>query len=205
MRYRKLYDNHPMVYALAKYLALDVMQAEGEKNKENQQLMLFTVNLIGQSLSQGHVCVDLEYYSGTVALKDYAVDFTFPELTQWRAVLQQQKFISQNDISQGKGEQAYLHLNGNKLYLNKYADWERRLADQLLLRAKQTNAYSIESIQEKAAESTDSSQVDWQKIAVNNSVLAPMSIIVGGPGTGKTTTVARVVNKLLQVEGKETI
>lgn len=35
--------------------------------------------------------------------------------------------------------------------------------------------------------------IDWQKIAVLNSVLRQFSIISGGPGTGKTTTVAKLM------------
>jgi exodeoxyribonuclease V alpha subunit len=42
-------------------------------------------------------------------------------------------------------------------------------------------------------------QVDWQMVAAIQSVLHNFSIITGGPGTGKTTTVAKVLSILLTV------
>ena len=36
-------------------------------------------------------------------------------------------------------------------------------------------------------------QVDWQKVAVATAVKSPFSVITGGPGTGKTTTVTRLL------------
>ncbi len=203
MRYQKLYDNHPMAYALAKYLALELMPADSQKdkeiNKEKQELVLFSVNLIGHCLSQGHVCVDLEYYANIAALADYDVGFIFPDVAQWSAELQQYQFISTDEATEEQSQQAYLQLVGSRLYLTKYANWEKRLAEQLLLRSGKVSEHAIETKQDNA----EISQCDWQQVAVNNSVLSLMSIIVGGPGTGKTTTVAKVVSKLLQVEGSE--
>ena len=44
-------------------------------------------------------------------------------------------------------------------------------------------------------------QVDWQKVAVATAVKSPFSVITGGPGTGKTTTVTRLLCVLQELFG----
>jgi exodeoxyribonuclease V alpha subunit len=45
-------------------------------------------------------------------------------------------------------------------------------------------------------------QIDWQMVAAIQSVLHNFSIITGGPGTGKTTTVAKVLSILFTINPK---
>ncbi|MEY0604263.1 AAA family ATPase, partial [Providencia huaxiensis] len=47
-----------------------------------------------------------------------------------------------------------------------------------------------------------SDEIDWQKIAAAVAVTSKVSIISGGPGTGKTTTVARILAALIKLETK---
>lgn len=46
---------------------------------------------------------------------------------------------------------------------------------------------------------------DFQKIAVENALLNPIAIISGGPGTGKTTTVAKLLLALLKLYPEQTL
>jgi exodeoxyribonuclease V alpha subunit len=47
--------------------------------------------------------------------------------------------------------------------------------------------------------------VDWQRSAVENSIKHNFSIITGGPGTGKTTTVIKLLGALIALAGSENI
>ena len=45
----------------------------------------------------------------------------------------------------------------------------------------------------------DQHTVDWQKFAAANAILNPISVISGGPGTGKTTTVFKILQTLIDL------
>ncbi|MHC5224682.1 exodeoxyribonuclease V subunit alpha [Ignatzschineria sp. LJL83] len=45
----------------------------------------------------------------------------------------------------------------------------------------------------------DQQTVDWQKFAAANAILNPISVISGGPGTGKTTTVFKILQTLIDL------
>jgi len=47
-------------------------------------------------------------------------------------------------------------------------------------------------------------KTDWQKIAVINSIIRKFSIISGGPGTGKTTTVTKLLLASMLLQGRPT-
>ncbi|MCJ7596538.1 MAG: exodeoxyribonuclease V subunit alpha, partial [Desulfobacterales bacterium] len=51
--------------------------------------------------------------------------------------------------------------------------------------------------------SNASGEVDWQKVAVSTALLRKFTVISGGPGTGKTTTVAKIMALLLEQTGGE--
>jgi len=46
-------------------------------------------------------------------------------------------------------------------------------------------------------------EIDWQKIACALSVKSPLSVITGGPGTGKTYTVSRLIALASLIQGQE--
>ena len=46
-------------------------------------------------------------------------------------------------------------------------------------------------------------EIDWQKVAVAVAALNPISFITGGPGTGKTTTVVRLIALLQQMKRQQ--
>jgi len=97
---------------------------------------------------------------------------------------------------------APLKLEQNRLYLYRYWFYENRLAEQikgLLATAPPAsyepliNRYFIELIDE----------TDWQKEAAILSIKQPFSIITGGPGTGKTTTVVKILALLQELATTE--
>jgi exodeoxyribonuclease V alpha subunit len=92
-----------------------------------------------------------------------------------------------------------------RLYLHRYFAYERRLAARLLqcgpmdepatddpaLRAQ------LAALFEKNAARLGG-RPDWQKIAAALALLSRLTVISGGPGTGKTTTVVKLLACLLQ-------
>ncbi|MDK9793295.1 exodeoxyribonuclease V subunit alpha [Vibrio sp. D431a] len=58
-------------------------------------------------------------------------------------------------------------------------------------------AKSAEDLKKLSKLIPENSRLDWQKIAVASSLLKPLAIITGGPGTGKTTTVIKLLASMI--------
>ena len=90
-----------------------------------------------------------------------------------------------------------------RLYLHRYFDYEHRLArrlrrcgpaplaDESRLKARLDTLFAANAARLGGG-------VDWQKLAAANALLGRLTVISGGPGTGKTTTVVALLACLLE-------
>jgi exodeoxyribonuclease V alpha subunit len=88
------------------------------------------------------------------------------------------------------------------LYLRRYAGYEQRVGQSLLQRAGAAlpvpEAVAREWLDRFFAPHPEETHVtDWQKVACAVALRARLSVITGGPGTGKTYTAARLLALLL--------
>ncbi|AXY55592.1 exodeoxyribonuclease V subunit alpha [Acinetobacter chinensis] len=84
--------------------------------------------------------------------------------------------------------------DGERLYLYRYWSLEQQLSDQVLRLKQQTlEAVNIEAYQELLTD-------PFQRQALQMSVTQSLNIITGGPGTGKTYTLARIIAVLNQTQ-----
>jgi exodeoxyribonuclease V alpha subunit len=92
--------------------------------------------------------------------------------------------------------------SGGRLYLHRYFDYECRLARDLTRRLESQDATVGEDVKTRlnalfAANQPDDG-IDWQKVAAAMALLGRLTLISGGPGTGKTTTVVNLLACLLE-------
>ncbi|MFT4993728.1 MAG: exodeoxyribonuclease V alpha subunit [Paraglaciecola sp.] len=119
------------------------------------------------------------------------MDSLLQQLSQGHSVLQVR------DVNEGADKP--LVLDGGKLYLQRYWQYERELAGHILHKAANSMAIDIpmakmvldQLFTERLPNPAE--QPDWQKIAVAMAATQQFSVITGGPGTGKTTTVTRLM------------
>lgn len=106
----------------------------------------------------------------------------------------------------GPGDRVPLILDEeNRLYLYRYWAYERELADALLAMAADRPAgldpaQVREGITRLFGPETAEGP-DWQKIAAAAALWSRLCVVSGGPGTGKTTTVVKILALLLQQAG----
>ncbi len=104
-------------------------------------------------------------------------------------------------------------FDGRLLYTHRYWDYQARLAAALRRRSRSTGAAQLagaavdmerlrQALTALFPNAGADGAPDWQQVAAALTALRPLVLLTGGPGTGKTTTVARTLGALLhQVQG----
>ncbi|MGR9054219.1 MAG: exodeoxyribonuclease V subunit alpha, partial [Gammaproteobacteria bacterium] len=170
------------------------------------EAVLWAGALVSHQLDRGEVALDLEKLcrqpGPTLAIptddawrseheaagRELALFRTYDPET-WCAELLASKLVAP-----GAGNTP-LVLDGRKLYLRRYWHY-RQIADRGILRRLQPVRDDLpESFGKQAAALFGAApeQPDWQKIACVLAMRARFAIITGGPGTGKTTTLAKLL------------
>lgn len=90
-----------------------------------------------------------------------------------------------------------LVLDGGRLYLRRYWRDETLVAETIRTRAANVRDVDVADVKAKVdrlfASARSGESPDWQKLASAIALRGSVSIITGGPGTGKTYTVARLI------------
>lgn len=158
----------------------------------------FTVQLS----QEGHSCLPLSEYANKKLFEDTAdINITnalMPGLGEWRELLLASKLLGTS-----KDVVTPLTLDdGNRLYMSRNYDYETRLASQILQRVSR-NGYSASEIKPALSllfDGENGDEADWQKVAVAAAALKKICVISGGPGTGKTFTVVKIISLLQMLE-----
>jgi exodeoxyribonuclease V alpha subunit len=138
----------------------------------------------------GHVCVDLASVATNVVVEgEAAADLSslpWPEPSSWVAAVAGSPLV---------GEDRPLRLDGTRLYLDRYWREERQVAADLAARSSATVAGVDDALLAAGlARLFPGSATDGlQATAAATAVRRHLAVIAGGPGTGKTTTVAQVL------------
>jgi exodeoxyribonuclease V alpha subunit len=148
--------------------------------------------LVSRELTSGHICLNLRKPSSLSAPDEAGgVDWLkLPEYTVLR-----KRLLSSGMVSEASGELP-LVLEGERLYLQRYWKYEKRIADELLRRALAAPD-SFAGSGDYLDRLFPAEDEALQKLAAGRALSRSLSVISGGPGTGKTTTVARIIFLLL--------
>lgn len=150
--------------------------------------------VVSMATLDGSVCADLADVA--VALNDGSDTTTI-----------RQRLLDSGVTGQpeSRGAMPLIVDQGDRLYLHRYFDYECRLARRL---AERHSTQATTSLPATLAErlrslfaanrATQGETADWQQIAVAMALLGKVTIISGGPGTGKTTTVVSLLACLLE-------
>jgi exodeoxyribonuclease V alpha subunit len=158
--------------------------------------MLACAALCCQALARGDVCLPLGRVAGQQPWPE--TPLRLPECAALLAELRDSRLIG------AAGAFRPLILDGTRLYLARYEAYERQLAEQLLARSTPLEideAALRNSLDRLFAGNTQ--RPDWQRLAAAQAVRNRVSIVSGGPGTGKTTTVVRLLAALLEQGGAD--
>lgn len=146
--------------------------------------------LLSKKLSQGHICLNLdELSSEKEAISSY---FKIENLDIEQ--LKKEKMVS----LKGDEKQPFI-LHQNRLYLQRYFNYESRILSRIFKFKNNTDELKkLNQLKEnkdfiKLLFPSTPNIINWQLVAGVNSFINNFTIITGGPGTGKTTTVAKIL------------
>ncbi|CNI20127.1 exonuclease V subunit alpha [Yersinia frederiksenii] len=175
---------------------------------DNDPMLQLAAAILSAEAGAGHVCLPLSYLQA-----DELFGGRQPELSQalWQAAGAPDKLrwaqVLNNAPAVSDGSQPTpLVLHNDRLYLQRMWQYEgdvvrfiasdnaasfineTRVVNETLLRETLDNLFG------KAGP-----EIDWQKVAAAVAATRRISVISGGPGTGKTTTVAKLLTALIQL------
>lgn len=163
-------------------LFLEKLACPGRKNNE----LLLAGTLVSAAVGNGHVCQPLDRAAELSLQIDPSL---IPEQDSWRNKLLATPVVGR------PGETAPLILDEhNRLYLYRYYQYEEQIARDLLARATTIAEVADQPAGKLLAQLFPARNgTNWQQLAAALALLKRLVVISGGPGTGKTHTVARIL------------
>ena len=173
--------------------------------KENNENVILAAALTIAALRNGSVCLNLANpLESALGAEEYsAVDLTkisLPDPVSWFTALKDSPLIAFGDAAPINAKP--LRLVSGLLYLERYWVDQEDIRKILLQRV---SAPTLQPDQNKLAYFLDAefaeNLADPTRQAVSTALCSRTTVIAGGPGTGKTTAISRILRALNQVSG----
>ncbi|VXC59772.1 exonuclease V (RecBCD complex), alpha chain [Pseudomonas sp. 8Z] len=188
-----------------------------ELDETASPLLLLATALASHQLGQGHVCLDLAV---TLSDADFALSLPpegeeaeqtvlLPSQVLQEVTLAQWRDACRASVLLAAGHDSPLVLQGNCLYLRRYWDYEQGVAEHIRTRLRmpvqepKQLAARLNRLFPEPLLIAGKRQTDWQKLACALAACGRFTLITGGPGTGKTTTVVRLLALLQEAAMSE--
>lgn len=173
-------------------------------NEKDPYLFLASA-LVSNAAGNGDVCLDLEKISEKVILEETEDRkmLACPALDVWVEKLGRTNVVGK------PGDYRPLILDDkNRLYLHKYWSYEKTLSDAIKKRAIDDisgpdikyDRKHFKMLLNKYFPDISGEKTNLQKIAAATTIFKRFCLISGGPGTGKTTAIAKILALLIEVE-----
>jgi exodeoxyribonuclease V alpha subunit len=154
--------------------------------------------LLSKKGSEGHICLHLD----KIAAEKENLPESYQKIETSNQLLESIPLVG----TQGNDKQPFV-IYQNRLYLQRYFRYETQFLQrirQFLVKEKAHLPERIALLQQQqpligklfagtTGNSDNNDPADWQLAAAITGVLNNFTIITGGPGTGKTTTVAKIL------------
>jgi exodeoxyribonuclease V alpha subunit len=208
--------------AFARFIAS--LESDGDPSSASASAPLaLACVLLSELEGRGHSCLELrDLVSGPALLMGWSDDDwsalqaaagTLPvDLDGWKSLLAMSISVWQAGGPTPDRQQPLVH-DGERLYLRRYWRDETQVARALAMRAALLRTpdearvrtwldllFDVQNMKKEQLDDQPDVEPDWQKIACAIALRGSVAIITGGPGTGKTYTVARLLALLFALD-----
>ncbi|MBW2524767.1 MAG: exodeoxyribonuclease V subunit alpha [Deltaproteobacteria bacterium] len=182
-----------------------VARALGRLAPTTADEVLLGAAFASRAIRHGHVCADLRRLGALPLLAaeqgadEAPVELPAPEA--WCEAVRQSELCA-SEIDERAPRPLVLDEAG-RLYLYRYARYERQLAESIARRAGQSIEVDGKALREGLARLFPlgdlPEEADRQRLAALIAALRAFAVVSGGPGTGKTYTVAKILALLCEL------
>lgn len=153
--------------------------------------------LLSQKMSEGYICIDETDLNTDILPESY------PDKDLSLASIKHHPLVTT------KTEYKPFVLNGTRFYMQRYFVYETQVLSKIReLAASSEKQYEqrmqqlleLKEFVQQLFAANKTAQADWQLVAVLVALLQDFTIITGGPGTGKTTTVAKLLTLMFSMD-----
>lgn len=185
------------------HLALFLVKQSQLNDPIMQSRFAFLIVWLSIEVRSGHVCINLadihpdnlEYRFSHELIILLFTELVTPTLVDWQSLCLE---LGCTMISDGK-VLSPLVLSNNQLYFQRMWQYETQVANYFnhSLQSYPPSDSVKKIINQLFIVNQQASDIDWQKIATATAVSKKLTIISGGPGTGKTTTISKILATLV--------
>lgn len=176
---------------LDRQLARALAELSGDTTPEVQQ----ATALLSAAVRSGHVCLDL-WRPPALATPEGALEGQAPDWDprDWLAALRGSRLVGSGD-----GDTPLVLDASGRLYLRRYWEYERQVAASLKERALACDDRPLSPVVRQLVRELftepdgEPREPNWQQVAALVALRRKLCVITGGPGTGKTYSVANVL------------
>ncbi len=167
--------------------------------KDDNDILLNSIKLLCHLNSQGNICLELDTFAGkaiTLRFQEQETVVRIPGIEEWMTVLVQSKIVT----GTYEAKPLILDEEHRRLYLYRYWQYEQTLITGFRSLAKanvaEVDQNKLKQDLKSLFPTSDEDIFPFQaaQTALNNQ----FSVITGGPGTGKTTTVIKIMALILE-------
>jgi len=201
----QLFTIEAIDYFFAKQFT-EILLAGYQESTNDTDLIFHLFIALSESLRAGHSCLpvtklsehQIGYHCDEYGLVSHQ-GYVFPPLVVIKAQL---NLLALDAPS----EHAIVYAN-DSLYLRRYYNFEQQVVNFIYEKTKRsltnygensenTNRYQT-CLNQLFPVAIEDGEIDWQKLAVANALNKSFTVIAGGPGTGKTYTVTKLLAALV--------
>lgn len=164
---------------------------------ESDQAVMLAAALAVRGTRFGHVCIRLDAQREAMVIEGQPPEVVealpWPDPEEWVTAVSRSAMVGD-----GPGEEP-LVLEGDRLYLERYYRHEERVVNLIGMRTAVPRAEltpESRTVLDELLPPGSDNRPNLQHAAAVNALTGKLTVVAGGPGTGKTYTVARMLEAL---------